>query len=79
MGHPIISDKKYGGGENRVKGFLPEVSKELNSILKIFNRQALHAYSIEFIHPKTMDNVKYISTLPNDFSDAIHILSEKYG
>jgi len=79
MGHPIISDKKYGGGENRVKGFLPEVSKELNSILKIFNRQALHAYSIEFIHPITKDNIKYISPLPNDFSDAINILNEKYG
>ena len=79
MGHPIISDDKYGGGENRVKGFLPEVSKELKSILQIFNRQALHAYSIEFIHPNTKENVKYISPLPNDFADAIDILSEKYG
>lgn len=79
MGHPIISDNKYGGGENRVKGFLPEVSKELKTILQIFNRQALHAYSIEFIHPKTKDNVKYISPLPNDFKDAIAILNEKYG
>ncbi len=79
MGHPIISDNKYGGGENRVKGFLPEVSKELKTILQIFNRQALHAYSIEFIHPKTKDNVKYISPLPSDFSDAIVILNENYG
>jgi len=79
MGHPIISDNKYSGGENRVKGFLPEVSKELKSILQIFNRQALHAYSIEFIHPKTKDNVKYISPLPSDFSDAIAMLNEKYG
>jgi len=79
MGHPIISDNKYGGGENRVKGFLPEVSKELKSILQIFNRQALHAYSIEFIHPKTKDNMKYISPLPSDFLDAISMLSEKYG
>ena len=79
MGHPIISDNKYSGGENKVKGFLPEVSKELKSILQIFNRQALHAYSIEFIHPKTKDNVKYISPLPNDFKDAIAMLNEKYG
>ena len=79
MGHPIISDNKYSGGENRVKGFLPEVSKELKSILQIFNRQALHAYSIEFIHPKTKDNVKYISPLPNDFKDTIAMLNEKYG
>ena len=79
MGHPIISDNKYSGGENKVKGFLPEVSKELKSILQIFNRQALHAYSIEFIHPKTKEIVKYISPLPNDFKDAIAMLNEKYG
>ena len=79
MGHPIISDNKYGGGKNRVKGFLPEVSKDLKRILQIFNRQALHAYSIEFIHPRTKDNVKYISPPPNDFTDAITMLSKKYG
>jgi len=79
MGHPIISDKKYGGGENKVKGFLPEVSKELKSILQMFNRQALHAYSIEFVHPRTEESVKFISSLPDDFSEAIHILSKKYG
>ena len=76
MGHPIISDKKYGGGENKVKGFLPEVSKELKSILHMFNRQALHAYSIEFVHPRTEESVKFISSLPDDFSEAIHILSK---
>jgi len=79
MGHPIISDNKYGGGKNRVKGFLPEVSKDLERILRIFNRQALHAYSIEFIHPRTKGNVKYISPLPNDFTDVITMLSKKYG
>ena len=79
MGHPIISDNKYGGGKNRVKGFLPEVSKDLERILRIFNRQALHAYSIEFIHPRTKGSVKYISPLPNDFTDAITMLSKKYG
>ena len=79
MGHPIISDNKYGGGKNRVKGFLPEVSKDLERILQIFNRQALHAYSIEFIHPRTKGNVKYISPLPNDFTDVITMLSKKYG
>ena len=79
MGHPIISDNKYGGGKNRVKGFLPEVSKDLERILQIFNRQALHAKSIEFIHPRTKGNVKYISPPPNDFTDAITMLSKKYG
>tara|TARA_B110000438_G_scaffold232632_1_gene228392 strand:- start:47 stop:1009 length:963 start_codon:yes stop_codon:yes gene_type:complete len=79
MGHPIISDQKYGGGNKRVKGFLPEVSKELKNIIHVFNRHALHAKVIEFIHPKTLDNVKYSSPLPNDFTHAINILCESYG
>ena len=79
MGHPIVSDNKYGGGENRVKGFLPEVSKELINILHIFNRHALHAKSIEFIHPKTNENIKFNAPLPDDFIDAINFLTEKYG
>ena len=56
-----------------------EVEKELKSILHMFNRQALHAYSIEFVHPRTEESVKFISSLPDDFSQAIHILSKKYG
>ena len=56
-----------------------EMEKELKSILHMFNRQALHAYSIEFVHPRTEESIKFISSLPDDFSEAIHILSKKYG
>ena len=79
MGHPIISDNKYGGGQSRVKGFLPEVSKELKNILHKFDRHALHAQSIEFVHPQTNKNVKFSSPLPDDFIETMKILSEKYG
>ena len=29
MNHPIFGDDKYGGGNQKVKGFIPEVKKEL--------------------------------------------------
>ena len=53
LGNPIFGDSKYGGGNNRSKGFLPEVSKALNNSLKNLGRHALHAKSITFSHPST--------------------------
>jgi len=79
MGHPIVADQKYGGGEKRTKGFLPEVTKELRQVLTILERQALHAMSIEFLHPETEKTVSFQSPLPEDFNDTIKLLNEKYG
>ena len=61
IGNPIFGDNKYGGGNNRSKGFLPEVSKILNNSLKNLGRHALHAKSITFSHPSNK-KVKTIST-----------------
>ena len=67
LGNPIFGDSKYGGGINRSRGFLPEVSKKLNSLLKNLNRHALHARSITFSHPKTK-KIKTISAkIPGEF------------
>lgn len=33
----------------------------------LINRQALHAYEVEFIHPITKQKVKYIADIPDDF------------
>jgi len=79
MGHPIVADQKYGGGENRTKGFLPEVTRELQQVLTILERHALHAMSLEFVHPETAKTVSFQAPLPEDFNDTINLLNEKYG
>ena len=79
MGHPIVADQKYGGGENRTKGFLPEVTRELQQVLTILERHALHAMSLEFVHPETAKTVSFQAPLPEDFNDTIKLLNEKYG
>ena len=79
MGHPIVADQKYGGGENRTKGFLPEVTRELQQVLTILERHALHAMSLEFVHPETEKTVSFQAPLPEDFNDTINLLNEKYG
>ena len=79
MGHPIVADKKYGGGENRTKGFLPEVTKELRQVLTILERHALHAMNLEFVHPETATTVSFQAPLPDDINSVIKLLNEKYG
>ena len=79
MGHPIVADQKYSGGEKRTKGFLPEVTKELRQVLTILERHALHAMSIEFLHPETTKTVSFQAPLPDNINSAIKLLNEKYG
>ena len=38
---------------------------------KLINRQALHCYNINFIHPIYKNNIKIIAKLPNDMSNLV--------
>ena len=38
----------------------------------LINRQALHAYEVQFIHPITKDKIKIISELPKDIQNLLH-------
>ena len=38
---------------------------------KLINRQALHCYTITFIHPINKNNIKIIAKLPNDMSNLV--------
>ena len=66
LGNPIFGDSKYGGGNNRSKGFLPEVSKALNNSLKNLGRHALHAKSITFSHPSTKKLKSISAKIPTE-------------
>lgn len=37
----------------------------------LINRQALHAYEVEFIHPIIKQKVKYIADIPDDFKNIL--------
>ena len=78
IGHPVFSDFSYGGGENKAKGFEPKISKKLIYLLKEINRQALHAISISFTHPKTNKKKLLIAPLPRDISTIISQIRLEY-
>ena len=58
----IIGDQTYG---KKIKKF-NEVDKSLVNYLKEFKRQALHANTLGFIHPKNNKFVSFTSKLPKD-------------
>ncbi len=62
IGHPLIGDATYG---NRQKSYLigPNQSK--------FERQALHAAELGFIHPITGNKLKFESNLPEDMQELL--------
>ena len=61
-GNPILGDQTYGKKIKKIRG----VDQEFEEILKSLKRQALHAHTLGFIHPKTHEEVFYASELPED-------------
>ncbi len=77
--HPIVHDMKYKGGFNRIRGFLPEVQKDLKKMVKQLGRHALHAKEISFNHPETGKVVKFETKLPADMQTLFDHLKQHYG
>ena len=63
-GNPILGDQTYGKKIKKLRG----VDQEFEDILKSLKRQALHAHTLGFIHPKTNEDVFYASELPEDLN-----------
>lgn len=64
IGHPLLGDSVYGSGFRTSAKKLSEASREA---LNTLNRQALHATSLGFEHPRTGKAMRFDSTAPEDF------------
>ena len=78
ISNPIICDSSYGGGEKRIKSYHVKHTNFLQKLLMSLNRVALHAYSIEFIHPQSQKINKFIAPIPQDFNYILEML-ENYN
>lgn len=68
MGNPIFNDERYGGNKI-IKGTIFTKYKQfVENCFKILPRQALHAQSLGFNHPRTNKQMKFESQLPEDIS-----------
>ena len=70
--HPIVGDPLYGGPLKLPKG----ATEELIAGLRGFKRQALHAETLEFIHPVTGEPVRCSAPVPDDLQRLIRVLHD---
>ena len=61
--------------ENQKKKF-KKINLKIENEINNFNRQALHAKSLGFIHPKTKKEVFFEARRPKDFDDMIKSLKK---
>jgi 23S rRNA pseudouridine1911/1915/1917 synthase len=72
IGHALIGDKVYVKSK---KSEIP-LPTELKTYVNNFPRQALHAKSLGFIHPRTKQFMQFDSELPDDMSELVRRLTE---
>ncbi|MGA2191095.1 MAG: 23S rRNA pseudouridine(1911/1915/1917) synthase RluD [Steroidobacteraceae bacterium] len=70
--YPIAGDPVYGGRLALPKG----ATLKLRDTLRGFKRQALHAASLAFDHPRTGKRLRVQSPLPRDYADLLAALRE---
>jgi len=71
IGHTLFGDPRYGGNQI-LKGTLYSKYKQfVENCLQILPRQALHAKTLGFIHPRTGEFVRFESSLPEDMQMVI--------
>ena len=71
IGHTLFNDERYGGNKI-LKGTVYSKYKQfVENCFDMLPRQALHAKTLGFIHPKTKENVLFDSDIPIDMNSVI--------
>lgn len=71
IGHPLFNDERYGGSEIRKGTIYSKYKQFINNCFQLCGRQALHAKTLGFSHPKTKKWLRFDSALPADMTEMI--------
>ena len=71
IGHPLFGDERYGGMEIPRGQRSSTYKAFIQNCLNLCHRQALHAKTLGFIHPKTNREMNFTSDLPEDMQQLI--------
>ena len=72
IGHTIFNDDRYGGSKILKGTNFTKYRQFVENCFKLIPRQALHAKTIGFIHPKTKKFTSFDSDLPKDFNEVLN-------
>ncbi len=68
IGHPIFNDARYGGSEIRKGTIYTKYRQFIANCFELCPRQALHAQILGFEHPRTRQQLRFSSPLPEDMA-----------
>ena len=72
IGHTLFNDERYGG-DVILKGTTSSKYKQfVENCMKICPRQALHAKTLGFVHPRTKKMMMFDSELPEDLDNLLN-------
>ena len=72
IGHTLFNDNRYGG-DKILKGTVYTKYKQfVDNCFKLLPRQALHAKTLGFIHPKSNKKISFDSEIPEDMNSVIN-------
>ena len=71
IGHPLFADERYGGDQILRGERTASYKAYIQNCFKLCPRQALHARTLGFVHPKTGEQMDFTSPLPDDMNAVI--------
>ncbi len=71
IGHTLFNDERYGGDKILKGTTFTKYKQFVDNCFKILPRQALHAKTLGFEHPKTKDFMRFESKLPEDMEQCL--------
>ncbi len=71
IGHTLFNDERYGGNQILKGTTFTKYKQFVENCFKILPRQALHAKTLGFTHPKTGKYLEFDSVLPDDMTACI--------
>lgn len=71
IGHPLFNDPEYGGNKILKGTTFTKYRRFVENCFDLLPRQALHAKTLAFTHPKTKEWMEFDSELPDDMKAVI--------
>lgn len=71
IGHPLFNDERYGGDVILRGTTFAKYKQFIDNCFDMLPRQALHAKTLGFVHPRTRELMRFDSELPDDMASVI--------
>ena len=71
LGHPLFADARYGGDEILRGVRSASYNKFVSNCMEVCPRQALHARTLGFVHPRTGQEMFFEAPVPDDMTSLL--------